>query len=480
MKSSSVDLVLINPPSSKDQEYGLLAGGASPRPPLNLLNLAATVREAGYSVKIIDGLVVDGMGEVIKAVAAFAPRFIGITSMTAHIDMSRQIADRLHRCLPNIRIIIGGIHVSTLPEETLQQFPAFDVGVVGEGDLTIVELLRCLDSGGDIKKVQGLIVREGKDTVRTESRPLIRDLDLLPLPAWDLLPGFIQNYTPSISRKTRLPSAFIVSSRGCPFGCTFCNNSVHGRTFRSYSVDRLIQIVDHMVNVYKVKDLTIYDENLALDKKRIKSFCHRLISENYDLTWSCDARTDSVDEDILDLMSRAGCRAIWYGMESGNPDILKRYNKQITISDIEKAVRLTKKFRIKACGSFIIGGPGETPQTIKETIRFATRLDLDWFVPFFYTPFPGSSDYPTLKQYGTVDLRYESATATRPTFAPHGMTFKKIYIWYVRAVLAFYARPSFVLKMVKEIELNSLLQSGFSFLFQCFFFPFRLLLKKNK
>jgi anaerobic magnesium-protoporphyrin IX monomethyl ester cyclase len=456
----AVDVVLATAPSSFDKEFGILSGGGAFRPPLNLLNLGAVLLENDYSVHIADGVKMGNARDFTNKVTELNPRYIGLTSMTAHIHSCGQIAEQLRKNLPHARIIVGGVHITTLPEETMRMFPAFDVGVVGEGDRTIIELIKGLDDGEDLSQIKGLVLRDGDDIQMTPPRELIKDLDSLPMPAWHLLPDYVQTYQPTLSRRTRLPSAYIVTSRGCPFSCTFCTNEVHGRTFRSYSVDYIMDMISHLVDTYEIRDLTIYDENLALNKKRIASLCQRLIESNYDLTWSCDARVDSVDDEILRLMSEAGCRSIWFGMESGNQDILERYDKRITLEDCQNAVTLCKKNRIKAAGSFIIGGPEETRETIRDTIRFARRLKLDYFVPFFYTPIPGTPDYKDITKYGTCDLDYRSATMTQPTFAPHGMTFKDIRYWYIRAFLSFYSQPRVIFQEIRSIGLKQVIVKG--------------------
>jgi len=460
------DVVLVVPPSSKKKEFGLLSGAGAYRPPLNLLNIAAVLLEKGYSVSVIDGVTKNkGPNEVVRSIIALKPRFIGFTSMTAHIYECGEMAGELHRNLPETPIIIGGIHISTLPIQTMQLFTSFDIGIVGEGENSVLELLEGIEKGGDISNIAGLVIRTKEGIKLTPPRALIDDLDTLPLPAWHLLPDYIQTYQPTLSRKSRLPSAYIVTSRGCPCQCSFCNNIVHGRTFRSYSVDYIMKMVAYMVGAYKVRDLTIYDENLALKKERIIDFCHRMISANYDLTWSCDARVDSIDEEIAGLMYKAGCRSIWFGMESGNAEILRRYNKRIKLEDSENAVNLTKRYKIRASGSFIIGGPGETRDTIKDTLHFAKRIGLDYFIPYYYTPIPGTADYNIITRYGNADLDYRSATMTQPTFAPHGMSFHDIRNWYIRSLLYFYTQPRIVFMMVKEIGFLNIIKSVFFFLF---------------
>ncbi|MBF0363752.1 MAG: B12-binding domain-containing radical SAM protein [Oligoflexia bacterium] len=449
---SKIDIVLINPLTDWGKEFGVLSSAGAHRPPLNLLNIAAVLLENEYSVKIIDGaLLRGGVQTLIDAIVEIKPKYIGMTAMTSHIHACGDLASQLKRYLNKVPVIIGGIHISTLPYETMKNFPSFDIGVVGEGELTIIELLEALDSKRPITGITGLALRKGSRVFLTPPRQLIKNLDTLPLPAWHLIPNYVQTYQPTMTRKTRTPSAYIVTSRGCPFECSFCNNVIHGRSFRSYSVDYLMKIIDHLIVEYKIKDLTIYDENLAFARKRIVDFCNKLIERNYDLTWSCDARADNVDDGILQLMYRAGCRSIWFGMESGDEQMLAKYNKKITKEKLAKAVELTRKNKIKSSGSFIIAGPGDTVASIKNTIHFAKKIGLDYFVPFYYTPIPGTPDYPSIRQHGTVDLQYTSATMTQPTFAPHGMTFRTVKYWYLRSTISFYMQPRILRNQIKDM-----------------------------
>jgi anaerobic magnesium-protoporphyrin IX monomethyl ester cyclase len=462
---STVDITFINPPSSRAKEFGLLSGAGARRPPLNLLNIGAALLKKRYSVSILDAAAMGaGKEDIVDTITALHPRFIGFTAMTAHIYECGRIADELRANLPGVPIIIGGIHVSTLPVETMRLFSSFDIGIVGEGENTILELIESIDKGRPLSNICGLAIRSGDDIRLTPPRALIDNLDLLPLPAWQLLPDYIKTYQPTLSRKIRLPSAYIVTSRGCPHACSFCNNIVHGRTFRSYSVDYIMKMIARLVDLYAVRDLTIYDENLAFEKNRIIELCRRMISAGYDLSWSCDARVDSIDEEILALMHKAGCRSIWFGMESGNAQILKRYNKKISLEDSERACLLSRKHSIKASGSFIIGGPGETAATIRDTIRFARRIGLDYFVPYYYTPIPGAPDYDSIAGQGKVELDYRLATMTQATFAPYGMTFSGIRRWYVLSLVYFYMRPKIIFRLIKEMGFFELIKSIFLFL----------------
>ncbi len=445
-------LVLVNPPTTFEQEFGLLSAAGAPRPPLNLLNLAATVRQAGHEVRILDAA---GTGmsleSFVEEIIAARPDVVGITAMTAHIDTAGRAAQAVKQWLPRVRVVLGGAHVSALPEETMERWAAFDVGVVGEGDLTIVELVDALDRGRDLKQVAGLLVRRDGRVVRTEPRPLIADLDTLPFPTWDLLAGFATLYQPTASRSVRSPSAYLVSSRGCPYRCTFCSNAVHGRSFRSYSVDYLMGMIEHLISEFGVRDITIYDENLAVNRRRLTGLCRRLIEAGHDLTWSCDARADSLTPEVVELMYRAGCRSVWMGMESGDPEMLRRYRKGTTVEQYRKASHWCREVGIVCNGSFIIGGPGETQGSLRRSLAFAREIELDYFTPFYCTPLPGAPMYETVHEHGTFLSDYSLATMTGPTFIPRGFTLRGLQAWYVWSLVSFYARPSKLLMVCRQM-----------------------------
>ncbi len=449
-------LVLVNPPSTFEQEFGLLSAAGAPRPPLNLLNLAATVREAGHEVRILDAASAGTPLEPFVAqVISARPDVVGITAMTAHIHTAGRLAEAVKARLPDVPIVVGGAHVSALPEETMERWSAFDIGVVGEGDLTIVELLDALGKGMGLEQVAGLLLCRDGRILRTEARPPIKNLDTLPFPAWDLLPDFTTTYQPTATRRVRLPSAYLVSSRGCPYRCTFCSNSVHGRTFRSYSVDYLMRMIEHLIDLFGVRDVTVYDENLAVNRRRLTDLCHRLIEADHDLTWSCDARADNLTPELLVLMHRAGCRSVWMGMESGDPEMLRLYRKGTTVSQYRRATRWSKEAGVVVHGSFIIGGPGETPASLRRSLTFARRSDLDYFTPFYCTPLPGAPMYDTIEEHGTFLPDYRLATMTGPTFIPKGFTMRGIQAWYVWSLASFYLQPrklAFVLQQVGLYE----------------------------
>lgn len=461
-------IVLINPPSSVETEFGVLAGGGGFRPPLNVIYLASVLREKLYEVEIIDAPVqCNSYLELVEKVRAAKPDYCGITAMTLTIHPAAKTADMIKLDNPKCPIIIGGAHLSAAPEETMNMFTSFDYGVIGEGEDTLPELLEAIREKRDVSKIPGIIYRTDSGLRRAAARPMIQDLDNLPFPAWDLLPNYVEIYKPSKVRQIRLPSAYLATSRGCPFQCVFCDNVVHGHTFRSYSVDYIMRMIYKLIQDYNIKDLTIYDENLTINRKRITEFCERIIREGLDLTWSCDARADSVTPELLELMYRAGCRSISYGIESGSQEVLDFYKKRLTLEKIEYAVRETKKAGIISSGFFIIGGPTETEETINKTITFAKKIPLDYFTPFYFNCFPNSPIYDRIAEYGEFDPDYSKANMSKPVFIPKGLTQKRLVSLFNKALFSFYLRPSKVLFLIRHL--------GFSFVMRQINMPFLML-----
>jgi len=466
MNNPKTDIVLVNPPSSMKEEFGALKSAGGIRPPLNLLNIGAILLKEGFSVKLFDAAAKGlGVSLLVEEIIKTNCDIVGITSMTANIDISSQVALQLKKINPNITVIIGGAHVSAMKERVFEEFPSFDIGVYGEGDRTVVELMRNLKEEKDssrLKAIDGILYRENGSIIRTSPRQLIEDLDSLPMPAWNLLEDYATIYSPVVSRKSGGKSAYIITSRGCPFKCTFCF-SVSGSKPRFFSLNYIFKLIDWHVENDQITDLTVFDENLLFSRKRINEFCDRLIEGNYNLTWSCSARANCVDRMILEKMYKAGCRSIFFGIESGNAQILARYKKGLNHELIENAVNDAKAAKLKVTGSFIIGGPMETVKTIRDTIRFALKLPLDYATPFYYTPLPGTADYPDISKFGEADLSYSSARMSKPNFVPNEMSEKQVVRLYKEFLLRFYARPSKLSMLMKEMGVSKFLRSGISF-----------------
>jgi len=475
----SNDIVLVQPPLTRQERYGVLSAGGSCLPPFGLAWLAAVARRDGFRPAIIDaeaeGLGVDATVE--RILASGAP-IVGLTATTISAGRAGTVAAALRdRGFDGI-LLLGGAHVTAVPEPTLAAYEAFDGAVLGEGEATLAELLPLLlgDSVGKgrdaLPSVPGLAVRRPDGTVvRTGERSFLGtdELAALPLPAFDLLPRLDVAYQPSALRTNRLPSSSLVTTRGCGGQCTFCDNTVFGRRIRSFSAEYVIEMVDMLVTDYGVRDLTVYDDNFVVNRKRLAEFCRLLRARGHDVSWSCNARVDVIDDDLVAQIKDAGCWQISVGIESGVQEILDRECKGVTLQQVRRALSILHGRGIRTKGFFMIGHPGETVATADQTLAFALELPLDDFQMSFLTPFPGTCLYHAAAQWGTLDERWDEMNMWTPVFVPHGMTRDQLVTLQRRAMRRFYFRPRVMARylwtcLTKPAVVGAVLRGGLALL----------------
>lgn len=435
-------ILLLNPPLSAKLRGGSLKAAVARSIPYGLLSLASVIRKAGYRVSILDATNLElGVEETVREIVEMRPDYLGITTVTLSVENAAEVAERLKEKLPGIVVLAGGAHMSSAPVETMQRLRPFDVGVIGEGEETILEVLSCLDEGESLDGVLGVIFRKDGAVVRNKRRPLIQDLDALPLPAWDLLRGMPEFYRPSAPSYVRLPSTTIVTSRGCNGNCLFCNSKALFGRLRCFSADYVIAIIKHLIRSYGIRDISIYDDNFILDRERIERICRAMIDARLELTWSCYSRADQGDAELFSLMKRAGCWQLSYGIESGSQMILDFIRKGITLEQIRKTVAETKKAGIRTRGFFMIGHIKETRETIQETVDFMNSIPLDDFHFTYFTPLPGTPVYSIAEKYGKFDRAWDKTSMQIPVFLPEGLTADDLEKYSKKAYAKFYFRP---------------------------------------
>lgn len=357
-------------------------------PSLGLGYIAAVLEQEGHQVKIVDmglrpALPVE---EEMAAVYAFQPDLVGFTSMsTSHHSIER--AARLVKEQIGCPTVIGGPHATTLPELTLSD-PNIDFLIYGEGEGPIRQLVRALATGSTtFEHILGLgyKTKDGEITINPEA-PLIPNLDELPYPARHLFE--LESYP--LFDPTGQRMLTVLSSRGCPYNCSFCFKGIVGRTYRHRSPDNVITELVQCIERYGVRSFYFIDDLFTIDVRRLEAFCDRVLDVGLDIRWQCLARVDRVTPAILRKMYRAGCREVHYGIESGNPDVLKATAKHINLDQVRQAVSWTDEVGIRGKGYFILGLPGDNDQTIEDTISFAESLPLDEAMFSIATPFPGT------------------------------------------------------------------------------------------
>lgn len=456
------DIVLINPPLNARQRYGEFAEVGNELPNLGLAYLAAYMRENGVSTKIIDapalGIPFD---RIVQIVNQETPVLVGLTAATVAIGSASKLAGMIKETKKRLPVVVGGPHISALPEKTMVEHQAFDYGVLGEGEQTLLELFEAIKNRSGYDKIAGLVYREEKEIIRNEPRALIENLDSLPLPAWDLLPDLTRTYRPSPQSTFRLPSTILFTTRGCPFHCTFCDRSVFGGRVRPHSADRVFEMMEHLNRDFGIIDFAFHDESFIFDEKRLVNFCERLIESGLDISWICQGRVDQkISSETLALMKRAGCRQLQFGIETANDALLKIMKKGTTVEKVTRALEQTKRAGISTKAFFMVGVFGETEQTLANTERFVLSAPLDDIMVSFFTPFPGSEAFEQVEQYGRLIGSFDSMNEYEVVFLPHGLSAEQIADARKRIYRRFYFRPRIFgnyLSRLRESSVRSLM-----------------------
>ena len=437
-------IVLLNPPLSEEERGGKLRSAIAVGMPYGLLSIASVVRNHGYEVSLIDATNLGySTAETVERILALAPDYVGITTVTLAIDRCSEVAASLKARNPDLQVIAGGAHISSTPKETMRLYPALDIGVIGEGEETIVELLKALDEKRDLAGIKGIIYRKDGEIVQEQRRPFQTDLDRLPFPAWDVLPD-LKMYRPSAPSYVRLPSTTIVTSRGCPGRCIFCNSKAMYGNLRCFSAGYVLSMIEHLVKTYGIRDLSIYDDNFLFFEDRVRQICNTIIANRMDLTWSCYSRVDHGNLELFKLMKKAGCWQVSYGIESGSQRILDSIKKDVTLRQISDTVKLTKQAGLRTRGFFTIGHLQDDLDSIRETIEFMRSIPLDDFHFTTFTPLPGTAAYAMADRYGTFDRTWSKMNMQYPCFIPKGLTAEQMEGLAQAAYKKFYFRPRIV------------------------------------
>jgi len=386
----------------------------------------------------------------------FSPDVIGISTFSSDLTAAREMASDFRSSLPRATLVLGGAHVSALPEHAFTFLPALDFVLCGEAEHGLPPLVRRLQDGGaDWENIPGLAYRR-EDAIRVNPPRLEQDLDMLGLPAWDLLRPHIQTMAPHGAFVRRLPVVPLITTRGCPFPCTFCAaRCISGRAIRHRSLESIFEEIDHLVTHYGVREVHIEDDNFTFRREFALAFCEELLRRGLDLSWCCPngVRLDTLDRELLALMKRAGCYSLSLGIEAGTDHILKQIRKGLTTEQIARQVALIKTAGIKTTGFFIIGFPGETGEDIRATLRFARQLPLDRAQFSTFLPLPGTdyfADY--LRECPLEQVPWDKFFTTEIVWAPAGIPAGDMARLQRRGFLGFYLRPSILAGLAGEIR----------------------------
>ncbi len=371
----------------------------APAPPLGITYVAAAFAAAGAEVKILDYIVSRYTPEKLKAeLDAFRPDAVGATSVTLNFYGAADIVRTAKRHNPDIVTMMGGPHVSFDAENTLAAYPEIDLIVRGEGEQTIAELTPHLKDRNAWPLIKGITFRQNGRLVVNPQREFIDDLDTLPLPARHLLP---------LSRYQALGYPIsIITSRGCPYSCIFCQGRrMVGKNIRKRSAARIVNEIEQILS-YGINRINVADDLFTSDKARVMDVCGEIQKRDLSFTWSAFARVNTVDRETLQIMKETGCDSVSFGVESGNQEMLRRIRKNITLDQVRRAVRLCNDVGMIAHTSFVVGLPGESMETLEETKRFAGSLG-SLYGYHFLTPFPGTTVREEVDRYDLEILTHD-------------------------------------------------------------------------
>ncbi|MCX7991065.1 MAG: B12-binding domain-containing radical SAM protein [Proteobacteria bacterium] len=425
-------------------------------PPISLGYLASGVLDR-HNVTILDNLKEKlSLEEISEKVRKFD--IAGITLFTKDLSLCKKYLKTIKSANPNCITVLGGPHPSALPEETMFFFKDLvNYLLVGESETGFPKLINFIESGKpELNEIEGLVyIKDG--SIKKNTPICIENIDNFKI-AWQLIPPDSYPQAPHGAFFKQFPIAPIITSRGCPFHCTFCGGHIiSGRKIRQRSVDNVIEEIGLLYKNYGVREIHIEDDNFTFRKDYVLEFCSKLKSNFPDITWTCPngVRIDTLDEEMISAMKSSGCYALSIGIESGSNRILKLMKKSLTVEKTKEKVEMLKKFDIDINAFFILGYPGEKKEDIEKTINLALSLPLKRASFANFQPLPGTESYYNLIKEGLLKIDHWekfSPSLQSTIWSAPGFTVREL-AWYRRkALLKFYLRPRIMWHFLKGIR----------------------------
>ncbi len=389
-----MNILLINPIKEESSHPEILF-------PLGLGYIARTLMVAGHSIDVLDINANRWTPEEVEdRIRELSFDAAGITSMITDYKQVKWLCSIIKKYHGDRPVIIGGGLPSVVPELVLRETEA-DIVVIGEGEATITELIDVLGTSGDLSAVKGIWYRRSGIIHSNPPRELLPSLDDIPFPAWELFPMDIYTSGLALGFEAPIKNLNMISSRGCSYRCIYCDHSIFGYRFRSRSVDNMIEEMKLLKERYGIKAVAFVDDLLILNKKRVYEFCKQMTGNDMNMMWSCNGRVNLIDENLLREMKSAGCVLMGYGIESGSQSILTEMNKKTTVDQAKRAIDMTWRSGITPFPYMMIGMPGETEETINETVEFCKEIGI--VEGFGYAaPIPGTPLYDKAWESGKI------------------------------------------------------------------------------
>jgi anaerobic magnesium-protoporphyrin IX monomethyl ester cyclase len=458
-------ILLINSPPRKKKMFANFI-----IPPIGLSYVASALKRDGFDdVKILDANALQmGWDELEKYLKSNGPfDVIGLTGMTPIIDRSyRAIKIARKHCK---HIVLGGPHASIYVEQCFKDCPEIDFLVLQEGELTAPLLFKKLETGKPVDGLKGIAFKRKGKVVVNPSAGLIEDLDSVPLPARELLP--MDKYRYPISKHKKVD--VVITSRGCPYNCIFCNKVMFGNKWRARSAKNVVDEIESVIREYGIKSFIFYDDLFTFDMNRVKEICRMMIDRKMSIEWKCEGRVNIMDKEMLDLMKKAGCTLISYGVESCNQKSLNFLRKGTTPEQIRNAFRMTKDAGIETMAYLIIGIPGETKEDAINTIEFAEEIDADYVQISVLTPMEKTPLHDLAKEKGWIRKSKAKnpfdAETERDILSTGDIPPEEIEALVKEAHRRFLLNKKYLLKSIKRIrsmnQLKNLVITGMDYLY---------------
>ena len=460
MESNKTKIALVNTPLLEGVAHHPLF------PPLGLAYMAAVLEQNGFEIRIFDCPVCEINHDKLKSeLSAYNPALIGIGSMTPTIESALKSARVAKEACPDAKVVMGGPHATFMDRETLLEEPALDVVARGEGEETMLELAQQLPGLPKLDEVKGITFRKDNQIIQNPIRPLIQDLDALPRPAYKYIP--VEKYR--IAGRNLLP---IMTSRGCPFACSFCVASqMFGARFRGRNPKYVLDELEWLRDTYGAEGVAFQDDTLTFDRKRAIEICDGIVERKIRLPWGCGTRADTVTKEVLAKMRKANCDEICFGVESGCQRIRDTLKKRVSTDQCESAIKWAKEEGIFVTVSVILGYPGETKETMQQTLDFVRRVEPDDVWLCHATPYPGTELRALVerngwkmnvdwKLYNTMNPIFEDPQLPSEEIAKMRRTFyDKFYSpkYVLRQAVKGYLRGNLYSKIMARTSMNYIL-----------------------
>ena len=436
-------VTFLNPPqtNSKYKFLGVVA------PSLGIGYMAAVLEQHNIDVDVLDASALELTYEEIgEEILKRNPDIVSISALTPTIGVALDSADKIKQVKPDTIVVLGGYH-PTFEYKSVLEEESVDVVVRGEGEYTLLELVRTIENNGDLFNVEGLAFHDENDgsLIVTPDRPIIENLDELPFPAFHLFPMEkyrILNITTNV--------ATIITTRGCPMQCSFCSSAaLHGHKLRRRSVENVVNEIEMRLMEQNIDTIAFMDDTFTLNKRFVKEFCSEIKKRDLKFWWGCTSRVDTLDTDLQQTKKDPGCITIFIGVESADQQMLEKMNKNITVSKTENAFKLAREVGIRSIASCVIGMPEDTIKSMKQTIKFVKKLNPNYALYSLATPYPGTRFYNETFKKNLINIKdWSKYTLINPVLKTVDCSSEELRKIQKKAFIGFYLRPNYLIRQV--------------------------------